>query len=233
MYGKFWDAFYQKTYAAGKALWDVPPEQSVLIDHQRFGPVFTVVDTVLDIGCGTGEQSRYLAGLYSTVIGIDAAPRAIEIANQFANPPNVTFRAGDLANPELVQDLHETHGDLNVYMRGVLHQIRTADRQRVAKHLLQLIGEKGALYLIEVGKGIKDYFKSASPAFHELPAAVQETFISNLPPHGVDEAELEALFQQNGYQLLQRGTGFLNTNLLLKDGTPVKIPAVFGLIVKN
>jgi|AntRauTorckE5430_2_1112549.scaffolds.fasta_scaffold12958_3 SAM-dependent methyltransferase len=233
MYGKFWEAFYQKTYAQGKALWDVPPEQSVLQDYQVFRTAFEKADSVVDIGCGTGEQSRYLAGLYRTVIGVDAAPRAIEIAKKSENPPNVTFSVGDLADPAFIEGLGKSYGDMNVYMRGVLHQIRKPDRQRVAKHLLDLIGAKGALYLIEVGKGIKDYFQSASPAFHELPSAVQETFISNLPPHGVDEAEIEALFNRDGYLLAAHGAGFLNTNLLLSNGTPVKIPAIFGLVVKN
>lgn len=233
MYGKYWDAFYQKTYAAGKALWDVPPEESVLKDYEVFGPAFKQVGTVLDIGCGTGEQSKFLGGLYTKVIGVDAAPKAIEIAKASDHPPNVQFQVGDLSDAAFMDGLRVQFGDMNIYMRGVLHQIRQPDRTKVANNLLHLIGDKGALYLIEVGKNIKDYFRSASRAFHELPEAVQETFISNLPPHGVDESEIATLFQKEGYQLSQHGPGFLNTNLLLKDGTPVKIPAVFGLIAKN
>lgn len=233
MYGKYWNAFYQKTYATGKALWDVPPEQSVLEDQQVFGPAFKRVGTVLDIGCGTGEQSKYLGRFYPKVIGVDAAPRAIEIANALEHPPNVEFRVGDLSDKVFMDGLRMQFGDMNVYMRGVLHQIRQADREQVANNLLHLIGDKGAIYLIEVGKDIKDYFRSAANAFHELPDAVQETFISNLPPHGVDESEIATLFHREGYELSRHGTGFLKTNLLLKDGTPVKIPAVFGLIARN
>lgn len=233
MYGKFWDAFYQKTYSAGKALWDVPPEESVLEDYEVFSPAFKQVGTVLDIGCGTGEQSKFLGGLYTKVIGVDAAPRAIEIANASDHPPNVQFQVGDLSDGAFIDGLRSQFGDMNVYMRGVLHQIRQPDREKVAGNLLQLIGDKGALYLIEVGRNIKEYFRSASNSFHELPEAVQETFISNLPPHGVDGSEIAALFCREGYQLRRQGSGFLNTNLLLRDGTPVKIPAVFGLIAKN
>ncbi len=233
MYGKYWDAFYHRTYASGKALWDVPPEQSVLEDQRIFGSAFEGVGTVADIGCGTGEQSRYLARFYSKVIGIDAAPRAIEIAKQHTPAANTLFEVGDLASPEFAQQLHQAHGDMNVYMRGVLHQIREADREQAAANLLHLIGDKGALYLIEVGKNIRDYFRSATNSFHELPDAVQETFISNLPPHGVDEEEIHRLFNQKQYRLNQHGTGYLNTNLLLRDGTAVKIPAVFGLIARN
>ena len=232
MYGKYWNAFYQKTYAVGKALWDVPPEQSVLEDQKVFGSAFEQLGTVLDIGCGTGEQSKYLGRLYPKVIGVDAAPKAIEIANTSDHPSNVEFQVGDLSDVAFMNGLRRQFGDMNVYLRGVLHQIRQPDREKVANNLLHLIGEKGSLYLIEVGKDIKDYFRSASKAFHELPEAVQETFISNLPPHGVDELEIAALFRKEGYQITQHGSGFLNTNLLLKDGTPVKIPAVFGLISK-
>jgi SAM-dependent methyltransferase len=59
-------------------------------------------DRVLDIGCGFGDSARHLAELVGpagTVLGVDIAPRFIELAQdeaEQAGVPNVRFRIADL-----------------------------------------------------------------------------------------------------------------------------------------
>jgi 2-polyprenyl-3-methyl-5-hydroxy-6-metoxy-1,4-benzoquinol methylase len=48
--------------------------------------------TVLDIGCGTGRTSRYLASCNATVLGIDFSARAIELARKYDGAGNPAYR---------------------------------------------------------------------------------------------------------------------------------------------
>jgi SAM-dependent methyltransferase len=53
---------------------------------------------VLDLGCGTGEHSRFLASKGFEVVGIDASPSMLEKATDAPSPGNVRFLAGDIAD---------------------------------------------------------------------------------------------------------------------------------------
>jgi len=52
---------------------------------------------VLDLGCGTGHLLRTLAGRYpdaEQLVGIDAAPQMVKMANNLAQDDRLTFAAG-------------------------------------------------------------------------------------------------------------------------------------------
>jgi glycine/sarcosine N-methyltransferase len=51
---------------------------------------------VLDLGCGTGEHSRFLASKGYDVVGIDSSPSMMAKALDSPLPPNVRFVAGDI-----------------------------------------------------------------------------------------------------------------------------------------
>lgn len=52
--------------------------------------------TILDLGCGAGRLSRALADRYRQVIGIDAAPSMVELAEEMcADVTNIEFRVSN------------------------------------------------------------------------------------------------------------------------------------------
>jgi len=51
---------------------------------------------ILDIGCGTGETSRYFAVRGATVVGTDFSPRAIEIARAISGPNEISYRVASV-----------------------------------------------------------------------------------------------------------------------------------------
>lgn len=231
-YGKYWDAFYEKTYvkSAGKALWEVPASESVGMDFLLFQKHFPVNLPVLDIGCGTGAQARFLATHYPQVLGIDAAKTAIQIAQEAPNPPNLSFSTADASLQADCQQIREQYGDLNLYMRGVLHQVEADNQAEFVSNLALLMGSRGVLYFIEVASDIRAYFAEAGSLYHELPKLVQEVFVSNLPPTGVHLDMLPHLFPANRFDTLDAGNVSLATNLNLPGGRNIRIPAVYGLI---
>lgn len=57
---------------------------------------------LLDLGCGTGEHARFLAGKGFDVVGVDVSDVMLERARQDGVPAGVRFVAGDLAHVESV-----------------------------------------------------------------------------------------------------------------------------------
>jgi SAM-dependent methyltransferase len=57
--------------------WDIGRPQPAF---QRLAESGVLVGRVLDVGCGTGEHALMAASLGLTALGIDSAPRAIELA---------------------------------------------------------------------------------------------------------------------------------------------------------
>jgi SAM-dependent methyltransferase len=233
-YGKYWEAFYEKTYVkgAGKALWEVPASESVGQDFLAFSAVFDRDLPVLDIGCGTGAQARYLASHFPRVLGIDAAKTAVQLALEAGNPPNLDFWTADASDEQDCLRISASYGDLNIYMRGVLHQIDANSQEAFVRNLSKLMGQRGALYFVEVANHIRAYFaeEGNGSGYHELPRLVQEVFVSNLPPAGICLEDVPRLFPASQFDVLQAGNTSLATNLHLPSGKNIRIPAVYSLI---
>lgn len=56
---------------------------------------------VLDLGCGTGITTKYIAELGAKVIGVDLSPKLIEFAKENSNHPNIEYRIADITNLSL------------------------------------------------------------------------------------------------------------------------------------
>src|SRR5207245_6450136 len=88
MAGSF-EAMYE-----GSPPWDIGRPQREFIRLEETGEI---KGSVLDAGCGTGENALYLASRGHEVWGVDAAPTAIEKAKEKAKARNIaaTFRLHD------------------------------------------------------------------------------------------------------------------------------------------
>lgn len=98
---------YEKLSEDGKISWDGFEKPEELYNHEvnvalaeRIDHYFPVKSGVraIDLGCGTGTASLYLANLGFDVKGFDVSPKAVEIAIQNMNDLklNVDFNACDL-----------------------------------------------------------------------------------------------------------------------------------------
>jgi SAM-dependent methyltransferase len=75
--GQPWDA----SYLGGPAPWDIGQPQPAIA---RLAGEGAIVGTVLDAGCGTGENALHLASLGLQVVGVDVAETALSIAREKA-----------------------------------------------------------------------------------------------------------------------------------------------------
>jgi len=77
---------FKAAYENSTAWWTGKP-QPVLVDHISREPLKS---PFLDIGCGTGDLSVWLASKGYEVLGIDYVPKAIELARKKAKVSNST-----------------------------------------------------------------------------------------------------------------------------------------------
>jgi len=122
-------SFYEQYPFPGYDDIDTP---STLIARARRGIFAQLLDDqipfgarVLDVGCGTGQLSNFLALGGRQVVGIDLSRNSLEKAREFQkrfNIPGVTFVQGDLFSAELP----DANFDF-VLCNGVLHH--TADAE--------------------------------------------------------------------------------------------------------
>ena len=116
--------------------------------------------TVLDLGCGTGRNSNYLANLGNTVIGIEISPTALGVAQARAKKLGaaVDYRHGDIGEPydlptESVDIILDVTASNSLDERG--RAVYLQEMHRVLKP-----GGKIAILDIDCAPEYLEYFKS-------------------------------------------------------------------------
>ena len=74
-------SFFDSAYRGGRPPWDIGRPQKEFVELVRRGEI---QGSVLDIGCGTGENALFFAAEGHEVWGIDSTPLAIEKAKEKA-----------------------------------------------------------------------------------------------------------------------------------------------------
>src|SRR5690242_10007541 len=117
---------FEAAYRAGGTPWDIGRPQPELVALAEAGEI---VGDVLDVGCGTGENALYLASLGRRVLGIDAAPTAIEKAKEKAAARGlaVPFLVADALDLGRLRRRFETVVDC-----GMFHALEPAQRRTYA-----------------------------------------------------------------------------------------------------
>ena len=112
---------FEKHYASGSAPWDIPGPQQPFVDASD-----RIVGTVLDAGCGTGENALFFAERGHIVTGIDFLEVPIQLARQKAQDRDVTvdFRVHDALQ---LADLGQAFD--NLLDCGLFHTF--SDEQRI------------------------------------------------------------------------------------------------------
>lgn len=186
-------AWWDVRYRDGEIPWDtgiVPPEVVALLASGAVSPGWA-----LDLGCGSGVSSRYLASHGFRVVGIDLAQSALGRARRAAQAVGLaaSFCLADVSNLAFLQ----VHATLALDI-GCFHALPAGRRASyiasLAEHLLP-----GAFYLLYA------FEPHADPASRELrgvgPDAIAgfaPCFLLRWAQHGWDGARPAAWY------LLQR-----------------------------
>jgi SAM-dependent methyltransferase len=136
MGSKIFEEMYQ-----GVPPWEIDGPQSEIVRLAEHGEIRS---PVLDVGCGTGENALYLAGLGFEVTGIDIVPTAVEKALSKAKKRSLaaTFMVWDALR---LQELHRRFN--TVIDSGFFHVLPDKKRPVFVKSLASVL-DLGGSYLM-------------------------------------------------------------------------------------
>ncbi|MFF5856797.1 class I SAM-dependent methyltransferase [Streptomyces sp. NPDC012751] len=221
-----WESYWKETSdARGEAIWDsdpalsAEPHSALLLRHAD--PARTIVD----LGCGNGTQTRFLATRFARAMGVDLSHAAVEHARHAAAGGPAEFEQLDLTDTEAVHALHRRLGDSHVYMRAVIHQSEPAARPAVAAAVARLIGTEGRAFVVELTAGSRDVLRRAASEPGGPGPKLQRVFHHGLKPADAADDEIPRLLAEAGLTVLADGETALPMTEYLADGTRIDLPA--------
>ena len=131
------ELFYQ-----GEPPWDIGHPQKEIIQLERAGEI---VGSVLDVGCGTGENALFLAEEGHEVLGIDFVPAAIQKAQEKAAQRHLA--ATFLVLNAL--ELHTLGGTFDTVIdTGLFHVLSDEERPLFVGNLAAVMNRGGTYFML-------------------------------------------------------------------------------------
>lgn len=179
------DSVYQ-----GTPPWDIGRPQKAFVELAAAGEV---TDSILDVGCGTGEHALFFAERGHEVLGIDTAALAIRKAEEKAARRGLqaefrVWNALDLAGLERTFD--------TVIDSGLFHVLSDEDRAPFAESLATVLKPGGKYFML--------CFSEQNPGEYPLPRRIakreiEETFREGWLINSIRPATFENAIQAEGH----------------------------------
>jgi SAM-dependent methyltransferase len=188
MAGQPWDASYHH----GPAPWDIGRPQPAI---ERLAAQGGFAGAVLDVGCGTGENTLLIASLGLSVLGVDVAETALAMARKKAADRgiNVEFAAADAFHLERLGRMFQTVLDC-----GLFHAFDAEEQTRYVASLASVTEHDGTVYVL--------CFSDEGP---------------DTGPHPVTQEELRAAFSPgNGWTVTAIQRDRVHTRFHSENGAP-------------
>ena len=226
-YREAWESYWRATSdAPGEAIWDASPSLSAARDVDRLAPHADLSLPIVDLGCRNGTQTRYLATRFGRALGVDLSHAAVEHARRADTARAVAeFRQLSLTDPAAVHELHERLGDVNVYMRAVIHQSDAPDRRPVAEAVATLVGRRGRGFVAELTEESKTTLARLAETPGGPPLKLRRVFDHDLRPADAGDVEVRELLAAAGLRILAEGPTALAQTEQWADGSRVELPA--------
>ncbi|WP_329173512.1 class I SAM-dependent methyltransferase [Streptomyces sp. NBC_01477] len=227
-YARVWESFWEDApYEPGGVLWDADPAQTAERHLRHFAAHFDPGLPLVDLGCGNGTQTRFLAGRYRRVVGVDLAHAAVARARRDDPHGLAAYQQLDAVDTDAVRALHAEWGDANVYMRGVLHQSDTADRSRLVDGIATLTGQRGRVFAVELAEACKGLLQDLAQDPAGPPPKLGAVLAHGIAPGEVHDAALPGYFTAAGLDVLAAGEEPLLTTEFRPDGTRIEVPSLW------
>jgi len=133
---------FEWAYRSGEPPWDIGRPQPAIV---RLAEEGAIEGGLLDVGCGTGENALYLASLGLDVVGVDAAPTAIDRARAKSREREirVEFLVADALALEGLGRTFDVAIDC-----GLFHTFPDPDRVRFRRSLHATLRPGGRYFLL-------------------------------------------------------------------------------------
>jgi 2-polyprenyl-3-methyl-5-hydroxy-6-metoxy-1,4-benzoquinol methylase len=203
----YWHATSQLVEKADEdaaSIWDGEADVVAARDLKRFQSSADASLPLIDLGCGSGIQTRYLAGHFARVIGVDVSDSALSIARAQNSATNVEYRQLDVFDAAAVERLHAQLGDVNIYMRTLLHLVQPEARPAFAASVSNLLGRRGTLYLHELGGAAHAYFGGFIQR-NGMPVRLARVVSTGIRPGSVDREQVLSMFSPERFEMIADG----------------------------
>jgi len=226
-YREAWEGFWREAPdEQGAVFWDAEPALTVGVHLALFEPHLTDPGLpMVDLGCGNGTQTRFLADRFPHVVGADLSAAALEHARHADPAGQATYRLLDAVEKTEAETLHAELGDANVYMRGVLHQAEPDDRQSLVDGLAALVGDRGRAFLVELSEAARPVLMGLAQSPAGPPAKLAPVFRHGIAPGEVADAAVPEYLRAAGLTVLAGGELPLITTEYAPDGTRIELPS--------
>jgi len=126
----------------GAPPWDIGRPQREFVQLQEAGEI---VGSILDVGCGTGENALFLAAQGHDVWGVDFSPLAIEKARSKATARNlnVTFLTRNALELPTLRRSFDT-----VIDSGLFHVLNDEERPLFVTNLASVLHRHGTYFML-------------------------------------------------------------------------------------
>ncbi|MGX9884957.1 class I SAM-dependent methyltransferase [Streptomyces sp. NPDC002276] len=226
-YRDAWEGFWREApEEQGAVFWDASPTQTVGLHLALFEPKLRDPGLqMIDLGCGNGTQTRFLADRFNHVVGADLSAAAVDHARHADPAGQATYRLLDASDKTEVETLHAELGDANVYMRGVLHQVDADDRQPLVDGIATLVGGRGHVFLVELAEAARPIIGGLAQDPEGPPAKLAPILRHGIAPGEVADDEVPELLRAAGLTILASGELPLITTEFRPDGARIELPS--------
>ncbi len=164
-------------------------------------------DKVLEIGCGTGKNTVWLAGLCNQLTAVDFSTEMMQLAQQKISSPNIRFKQADITMPWQLEKV-----DL-ITCSLVLEHIENIDF--VFQQAATVLEAKGQFYICELHpykqlQGSRAKFEKDGHTLHlEYFVHHISDFISAARQHGLACKDLQEWFDNGDRNEIPRLVSYL------------------------
>ncbi|MEU1292712.1 class I SAM-dependent methyltransferase [Streptomyces sp. NPDC005840] len=226
-YREAWEGFWREApEEPGAVFWDAEPVLTAAHHLALYEPYLTDPGLPLvDLGCGNGTQTRYLADRFPRVIGVDLSGAAVGHARR-ADPGGLAaYQVLDAADKTDTDTLCAELGDANVYVRGVVHQAAPEDRQPLVDAVASLVGGRGRAFLVELSERARSVLAELAGRAAGPPPKLAPVLRHGITPGEMRDAALPEYLGAAGLTVLASGELPLTTTESEENGTRVALPS--------
>jgi len=173
--------YWEKRYATDGRLWGDGPSELACLAVARLRPAVRDVDApplrLIDVGCGYGRDSRYLAAeLGCRVLGLDPSPAAVAAARKARRPGlDVEYLVGDAAS--FADDAAQAGRFDVVFAGNVYHLLSPGGRREFAAALAAIVRPSGLLFLSTLSPRDPQHYAVGEPVLGEERSWVEHVYL--------------------------------------------------------
>ena len=173
---------FENIYEKQRAVWTRTEPQQELVELVESGKIKSC--KAIDIGCGEGYYSIYLASKGFNVMGIDLSKKAIQYAKENAakHKVKINFKVMDIDNLKKIKEKFDF-----ILEWGVMHHIMPPQRQEYIEKVSNLLNKDG--------KYLSVCFNEQSPEFGGVGKKYRTGGSSGTSLYYSSQKELRELFE--------------------------------------